>query len=108
MFRLTTFQLNRGNLVKGLTALFLSLGISAVSLAQPLEVSASNVQNCHLVDTIEGSSGYGKKPDWQSFAKYSVLTQAEKLGVSHIVWERLTPIGAFNGTVSAKAYNCNS
>lgn len=104
MFKLTTFQLNRDNLAKALAAIFLSLGISAVSLAQPLEVSASDVQNCHFVDTIEGSSGYGKKPEWQSFAKYSVLTQAEKLGASHVVWARFTPIGAFNGTVSAKEF----
>jgi hypothetical protein len=108
MFRLTTFKLNRDNLPKGLTAIFLLLSIPAVSLAQPLEVSAANVQNCHFVDRIEGTSGYGKKPEWQSLAKYSALTQAEKLGASHVVWERLTPIGAFNGTATAKAYNCNS
>lgn len=108
MFRLTTFKLNRDNLAKGLAAVSLLLSLPAVTLAQPLEASVANVQNCQYVDMVEGTSGYGKKPEWQSLAKYSALTQAEKLGASHVVWERFTPIGAFNGTVTAKAYNCNS
>ncbi|HEY8034443.1 MAG TPA: hypothetical protein VIF37_02515 [Methylobacter sp.] len=108
MFRLTTFKFNHGNLAKSLAVIFLLFGIPAVTLAQPQEASASNMQNCRYVDRIEGSSGYGKKLDWQSLAKYSVLTQAEELGASHIVWERFTPVGAFNGTATAKAYNCNS
>ncbi len=108
MFRLTTFKLNRDILINGLAAIFLLLSIPAVSLAQPQEVAASNVQNCQFVDIVEGSSGYGKKPEWQSLAKYSALTQAEKLGASHVVWERFTSIGAFNGTATGKAYNCHS
>jgi len=107
MFRLTTFKLNRDNPNKGLAAIFLLLSIPAVTLAQPQEASASNVQNCQYMDIVEGTSGYGKKFDWQSHAKYSALTQAEELGASHVVWERFTPIGAFNGTATAKAYNCN-
>ncbi|MGZ5028059.1 MAG: hypothetical protein ACXWFX_12830 [Methylobacter sp.] len=108
MFRLATFKFNGDNPIKGLIAILLLFGIPAVTLAQPLEVSESNVQNCHYVDSVEGSSGYGKKSDWQSHAKYSALTQAEKLGASHVVWERFTPIGAFNGIATAKAYDCNS
>lgn len=91
MFRLAVFKLNRDNLTKDLAAIFL-LSIPALTLAQPLEVSAANVQNCRFVDRIEGSSGYGKKAEWQSFAKYSALTQAEKLGASHVVWEQFTPL----------------
>jgi hypothetical protein len=108
MFRLSAFKLNADNLIKRFPAIFLILSIPAVSLAQPLEVSASNIQNCHYVDSVEGSSGYGKKSDWQKQAKYSVLTQAEKLGASHVVWEQFTPVGAFNGIAIAKVYNCNS
>jgi hypothetical protein len=82
--------------------------IPAVTIAQPIEVSASNVQNCRYVDSVEGSSGYGKKSGWQSLAKSSALTKAEELGASHVVWERFEPVGGFNGTATAKAYNCNS
>ncbi|TAK63926.1 hypothetical protein [Methylobacter sp.] len=108
MFRLTTFKFNRDNLIQSLAAIFLLFSISTATLGQPQEASASNMQNCHYMDRVEGSSGYGKKSDWQSQAKYSVLAQAEELGASHIVWERFTPIGAFNGIAVAKAYNCNS
>lgn len=87
--------------------MFLLLSISAVSPAEPKEVLASGVQNCRYVDRVEGSSGYGKKSDWRSLAKYSVLMQAEQLGVSHVVWEQFTPIGASNGIATAKLYNCN-
>jgi hypothetical protein len=109
MFRLVAFKLNRDNhLIKGLAIIFLIFGVPALTLAQPLEASNSDVQNCHYVDNVEGSSGYGKKSDWQSHAKYSALAQAEKLGASHVVWERFISIGAFNGTATAKAYDCNS
>jgi len=66
------------------------------------------MQNCHFLDKVEGSSGYGKNFDWQSLAKYSALSRAEKLGASHVVWEQLYPVGAFNGIAVAKAYDCNS
>jgi len=98
------FKLGRA----GLMMIFLSLGVPAAALAQPSEVSADGVQDCQYVDSIEGSSGYGKKPEWQSLAKYSALAQAEKLGASHVVWESFISIGAFNGTVTGKAYKCNS
>jgi len=108
MFRLTTFKFNHTHLTKRLAAIFLLISIPAATLAQTQEASASDMQNCHYVDRIEGSSGYGKKFDWQSLAKHSVLAQAEELGASHIVWEQFIPVGAFNGTATAKAYNCNS
>ncbi|TAN71532.1 MAG: hypothetical protein EPN17_01105 [Methylobacter sp.] len=93
---------------KRLAFIFLLLSIPAVALAQPQEVTVSNVKNCQYINEIKGSSGYGKKNNWQNFAKYSALTQAEQLGASHVVWEQFTPIGAFNGIATAKAYNCNS
>ncbi len=90
------------------TCLFLLFSVSTSSLAQPLEVAASDVQSCKYIDEIEVSSGYGKKTDWQSLAKYSALTRAENLGASHVVWERFISIGAFNGIAIAKSYNCES
>ncbi|MGZ5051407.1 MAG: hypothetical protein ACXWF8_10800 [Methylobacter sp.] len=103
-----SFKLTHIDLARGLTVVFLLLGVSTASVAQPLEASADSVQDCQYVDDIEASSGYGKKPDWQSLAKYSALAQAEKLGASHVVWGRFTNIGAFNGIVTGKAYKCNS
>lgn len=97
------FKLKRTDL----TMVLLLLGAPAAALAQPLEVSADDVQDCRYVDSVEGTSGYGKKSEWQNLAKYSALAQAEKLGASHVVWERFATIGAFNGTVSGKAYKCN-
>lgn len=103
-----SFKLTHIDLARGLTIVFLLFGVSTTSVAQPMEVSADNVQDCRYVDDIEASSGYGKKTDWQSLAKYSALAQAEKLGASHVVWDRFTTIGAFNGVVTGKAYKCNS
>ena len=108
MLSFTTVKINHDDQVKRLVFILLLLSFPIASPAQPQEVSEANVQNCRYMDMVEGSSGHGKKFDWQSFAKYSVLTQAEELGASHVVWERFTPIGAFNGVATAKVYNCNS
>ncbi|TAN65341.1 MAG: hypothetical protein EPN17_17165 [Methylobacter sp.] len=108
MFSFVILKLNRDNITTRLAFVFLLLSMPAATLAQPQEAIESNVQNCHFINKIEGSSGYGKKVNWQNFAKYSALTQAEQLGASHVVWERFTPIGAFNGTATAKAYSCDS
>lgn len=108
MFRYATFKMNGANPSKGLVAVFLLFSMPVLASAQPLEVSAFNVQNCRFIETVEGTSGYGKKPEWQSFAKSSALMQAEKLGASHVVWERFIPFGAFNGIATGKAYTCHS
>ena len=82
--------------------------IPFAALSQTQESQASETKNCHYLQKVEGSSGYGKNMNWQSLAKYSALSKADKLGASHLVWERFDPVGSFNGIAVAKAYNCNS
>jgi hypothetical protein len=108
MPRTTAFKLNRDNLLRNSIALFLLSSLPLTAFAKPAEVQVSSIQNCHYLDQVEGSSGYGKNLDWNRAAKYSALSHAEKLGASHVVWERIYPFGAFNGIAIAKAYNCNS
>jgi len=79
-----------------------------LSLAKPDEVEEQAVQHCQYLRNVEGSSGYGKNFNWMPLAKHSVLTKAEKIGASHVVWEKFSPIGAFNGIAEAKVYNCSS
>jgi hypothetical protein len=77
-------------------------------LAKTQEAKADDVASCKLFDTIEASSGYGKKFNWQSVAKETALQQAQQLGASHLVWDRFNPIGAFNGIAIAKLYKCDT
>ncbi len=88
-------------------AVALCLGASAPVVAAPSEVRESAVAQCRFIGKVEGSSGYGKNNGWQDLAKYSARNRAEKLGASHIVWERLIPVGAFNGVAVARLYDCN-
>lgn len=82
--------------------------VSATAHAQTPEiVDASAVQNCHLLEHIEASSGYGKSANWKTLAEHSAMSQAEKLGASHIVLEQFEVVGGFNGVVTAGAYQCN-
>ncbi|MGZ4981607.1 MAG: hypothetical protein ACXV8P_07380 [Methylobacter sp.] len=83
------------------------LSIAITAHAQLPEITdASNVQSCRFLERIEGSSGYGKNTNWNAIAKDAALSQAEKLGASHIVWERFDTIGGFNGIAIANAYQC--
>ncbi len=104
---LTSFKLNRGNRTINLTFILL-LSLPLTSKAQPEIAEIASVQNCHYLNKVEGSSGYGKNYNWQSLAKYSALSRAEKLGASHVVWDQLYTVGGFNGVAIAKAYDCNS
>jgi hypothetical protein len=108
MNRFTAFKLNRDNRAMNLAFVFLLLSVPLTSWAQPQVAKFSTMQNCHFLNKVEGSSGYGKKFDWQSLAKYSALNKAEKLGASHVVWEQFYSVGAFNGIAVAKAYSCKS
>ncbi len=90
-----------------LTLLLSTIGISNTALASPQIAESQAIQSCQYLEEIEGSSGYGKNYNWTVLAKHSVLTKAEKLGASHVVWERFYPIGAFNGIAVAKVYHCN-
>lgn len=82
------------------------LGEANAVWAQPQEVSDSNVSSCRFLNQVEGSSEYGKHPDWRVLAKHSALAKADKLGASHVVWGKLMPVGAFNGIATARAYRC--
>jgi hypothetical protein len=107
---LTTFAriTDRKFVLKGLLTTALSVGVPALSMAKPSETQESAVQNCQFLGKVEGSSGFGKTAGWQPLAKHSALVRAEKMGASHVVWERLIPIGAFNGAAVARAYSCSS
>ncbi|MGR9116243.1 MAG: hypothetical protein ACU85E_10790 [Gammaproteobacteria bacterium] len=107
MYRLAALKLNRGKLIRGLVTIFAMFVISLTIQAQPLVVDASEIQNCRYLDSVQGSSGYGKKFNWQRAAKHSALSQADRLGASHLVWEGLSHVGVFNGVAVGKAYNCN-
>ena len=106
MNRFAGFKLNRDNRVRNLAFVFLLLSVPLTSWAQPQVAKFSTVQNCHFLNKVEGSSGYGKNFNWQRLAKYSALSRAEKLGASHVVWEKFYPVGVFNGIAVARAYDC--
>ena len=93
--------------LKGLLTMALSVA-PALSMAKPIETQESAVQNCQFLGKVEGSSGLGKNAGWQPLAKNSALVRADKMGASHVVWERLIPIGTFNGAAVARAYSCSS
>lgn len=82
--------------------------LSTETFAQPQVAQEPDMKDCHYLNKIEGSSGYGKNFNWQTLAKYSALNHAEELGATHVVWEHLTPVGGFNGIAVAKAYRCQS
>jgi len=91
----------------------LRLAILAVILAhgvavhaKPDEVSEDRVQTCRYLDRVQGSSGYGKNQDWRGIAKAVVVRKAAGIGASHIVWDRISQAGVFNGTAEARAYSC--
>jgi hypothetical protein len=85
--------------------LFAGLPVRA-ACAKPREVSDSDVQGCMLLSQVIGSSGYGKKIGWKSFAKANALKKAGAIGATHIGWKDFKPIGAFNGEAVGGAYLC--
>ena len=99
---------NRKFTTKGVMVIVLSVCLPSLSVAAPNEVRLSAVGDCHFLGKVEGSSGYGKNAGWQRLAKSSALHRAEKLGASHVVWEQMYPVGAFNGVAVARAYSCHT
>jgi hypothetical protein len=92
-------------------ALFLSLSVGVASACQEAalrEANAQSVQNCSYLNQVEGSSGYGKTLNWRGFAKHAALHRAKRSGATHIVWEKLVPVGAFNGIAIGRSYRCRS
>lgn len=99
---------NRKFVLKCLLSTALAMGVPGLSMAKPIETQESALQNCQFLGKVEGSSGFGKNAGWQPLAKHSALVRAEIMGASHVVWERLIPIGSFNGAAVARAYTCGS
>jgi len=81
---------------------------SGTSQAAPDEVSPQAVAQCHFLANVRGDSGYGKNFGWQAIARKRALKKAEKTGATHIVWQDMRPIGAFNGEATGRAYDCKS
>jgi hypothetical protein len=108
MFKIFARGAHKKLIAKGFMAIVLTVGFTPSGIAQPSQVHESGVENCDFLGKVEGSSGYGKNFGWQPIAKSSALKKAEKLGASHVVWQRMVPVGAFNGYAIARAYNCNS
>ncbi|NOT86147.1 MAG: hypothetical protein HOP02_15520 [Methylococcaceae bacterium] len=53
--------------------------MSKIIIAQPQTLPSTAVATCDFIDTVEGSSGYGKNNDWKSIAKAVVLKRALKI-----------------------------
>lgn len=85
-----------------------SLFASASQAEEVLQIAAKDAETkgCRLISSISADSGYGKKIDWKGEAKNKALAQAKSLDASAVVWERYLSVGAFNGTIEGKAYNC--
>jgi hypothetical protein len=98
---------NRKHAVNGVMVLVLTFSFPSMGITKPTESKFSEVSDCQSLGKVEGSSGYGKNWGWQPLAKAATFNRAEKLGASHIVVEKMTPVGAFNGFIVASAYNCS-
>lgn len=99
---------NQKLIIKSAAIIAFSVSFTASGMAEPKEARFSEVDNCQFLGKVEGSSGYGKNAGWQPLAKFSALRRAEKLGASHVVLERMIPVGAFNGIAVASVYSCSS
>ncbi|AEF99801.1 hypothetical protein Metme_1378 [Methylomonas methanica MC09] len=108
MFSVFASRRNHKNFLKAAMLLILAAGFPSLSMARPTEARLSALTHCQFVSKVEGWSGYGKHYDWHRQAKSSALGRAEKLGGSHIVWERMIPVGVFNGYAVARVYSCGS
>jgi hypothetical protein len=91
-----------------LISLFFLLSSPLTSLAQPQIAENIDIQNCQYIKKIEGFSGYGKNNNWKDIAKYRALNQAEKLGATHVIWEKYYTTSGFSGIATGKAYSCKS
>lgn len=74
--------------------------------AKPDEATPAEVQHCRFIESVSVGSGYGKNAGWMPIAKSNAERKAGNLGATHIVWTEFRATGAFNGAVSARAYNC--
>jgi len=107
MFHISTNKAKRKLLLKGLLIMSLSVYLPSMSMAKPIEARLSTLGNCQFLGKVEGSSGYGRKYDWLRPAKSSAIQRAENLGASHVVWERMVPVGVYNGHAVARVFSCS-
>ncbi|MCK9605959.1 MAG: hypothetical protein M0R33_05850 [Methylomonas sp.] len=108
MFSVFTRAINHKILLNGTLLILLAACFPSLSMAKPVEARLATLGSCQFLSKVEGWSGYGKHYDWHRQAKAAALGRAEKLGASHIVWERMIPVGVFNGYAVARVYSCNS
>ncbi len=106
MLLFANFSSNSKNKIWRAMASLALTSLAFTAQAQPEQAKESEMGACRYLTRVSGDSGYGKNSGWQALAKYAALQRAEKLGASHVVWERFTPVGAFNGMAEAKAYVC--
>lgn len=99
--------LSKQNLVALIIAIFI-INFPKPSIAEPKETVATDIKNCRYLKDVDGESGYGKNNNWKIIAKYFAIKKAEEIGASHIVWHKIYYVGAFNGIITAKAYQCKS
>ncbi len=90
-----------------LSLLFLLANVWSVTVqAAPDESHPEAVTKCHFLTDVKGHSGYGKNTGWQAIARQQALRKAENTGATHVVWQDMRPIGAFNGEAIGRAYDC--
>ena len=99
---------NRKFIMKCIMTIALSVCFSSLSMAKPSEARLSELRDCQFLGKVEGSSGYGKHSSWRRLAKSSAFRLAEKIGASHVFWERMIRVGSFNGLIVARAYSCTA
>lgn len=99
---------NRKFIMKGVITIAFFTCTPSMSMATPTEARLTAVEDCRFLGKVEGKSGYGKNAGWPPLAKASALRRAEKIGASHVVWERMVPVGAFNGIIIARSYSCGN
>ncbi len=107
MFRLVNVVLQPAATPKATLVFLMVLCATSQAQAQPRQVNDTAVRSCRFVSHVSGDSGYGKNLDWKGMARIVALRRAEKLGASDVVWDRFTPVGAFNGTAEGRAYVCD-
>jgi hypothetical protein len=89
-----------------MSSLLLFNCVARSAMAKPDEAMENEVRDCKFLTTVVGNSGYGKQIAWQPHAKADAIQRASKLGATHIVWRDFRDIGAFNGAVTARTYEC--
>lgn len=83
-----------------------SFNTQAVDNSTPAIVTLPEVSDCSFISAIKVSSDYNKHVDWRSHSRHKVLLKAAKMRATHVVIQNVETTGAFNGSISANAYQC--